>query len=110
MADSSYNPDHVGVVRFLVSQDMQDMVRAVAERIMASAIALAPVGNMEEDEHPGRYIASFGIRVTDRGGARNDRAQAIVYNDSPEAFWVEYGHHGREPYYVLRRAASEVII
>jgi hypothetical protein len=105
---SSYDPDHEGIGRFLRSQDMQDMVRGVAELIRDRAIGLSPVGNPAEDEHAGRYIASWHVRVHDRGGATGDRAEAEVYNDSPEAFWVEFGHRGREPYSVLRRAAYEV--
>jgi hypothetical protein len=89
----------------LRSQFMQDAVRARAEIIKATAIAISPVS--ESDSHPGRYKASFHIMVSSHGGATNDRAEAVVYNDSPEAFYVEFGRYGREPYRVLARAAFQ---
>jgi len=78
----------------------------VAEGIRARAIAIAPVG-FSRDKHPGRYKASFHIRSHSRGGATRDRAEAIVYNDSEEALYVEYGHRGSEPYRILARAAFQ---
>lgn len=104
---SEYNPNHAGIAEFLQSDMMQDMVRGVGEKIMARAISMAPVGSPVDDEHPGRYAASFHMRVRARGGATLDRAEAVVYNDAPEAVWVEFGHRGREPYHTLLRAAME---
>jgi hypothetical protein len=87
------------------------MVEYVAERIRERAQAQSPVGSFADgDEHPGRYLASWHVRSSRFSGATNDRAEAEVYNDSPEAVWVEYGHHGREPYHTLLRAAVEVRI
>lgn len=104
---SDYNPDHAGIAEFLRSEGMQRMVASVADRIKDRAEATAPVGEPFEDKHPGRYKASFHVRVHAHGGATGDRAEAIVYNDSPDAVWVEYGHRGREPYHTLLRAAME---
>jgi len=103
----SYDPDHEGMRRFLNSMGMVNLVEHVAEQIMYRAIAYSPVGDPIMDEHPGRYIASFHVESHRFGGATNDRAEAIVYNDSPEAVYVEYGHRGREPYHVLLRAATD---
>lgn len=107
---SSYNPDHQGVRQFLNSRMMIDTVIMVAERIKARAMAISPIGDPIEDhdKHPGLYISSFHVRSHRYGGATNDRAEAIMYNDASDAFWVEYGHPGREPYHVIRRAAFEV--
>jgi hypothetical protein len=104
MAD--YNPDHAGVARMLQSDMIHGAVLMVAEKIKTYAEAIAPVGN-DDDPHRGRYKASFNIRSTHRGGARNDRAEAVVYNDAPEAFYVEWGQAGREPYHTMLRAAVE---
>lgn len=106
---SDYNPDHTGMAEFLQSGMMQRMVGEVADKIRDRAMAMAPVGNPIDDEHPGRYKASFHVLVHARGGATGDRAEAIVYNDSPEAIWVEFGHQGREPYHILLRAATEAV-
>jgi hypothetical protein len=104
----TYTPDHAGMREFLNSDMLGDMVNRVAEIIRDRAMMMAPIGDPREDTHPGRYMASFHVRVDRFSGATGDRVQATVYNDAPEAFWVEYGHRGREPYYTLRRAATEI--
>jgi len=87
----------------LRSRMMEDTMRLVAEGIRIRAEATSPVD--PKSPHPGRYLASFHIRSHSRGGAKNDRAEAIVYNDSPEAPFVEWGQWGDEPEHVLARAA-----
>jgi hypothetical protein len=101
----TYKPDHAGIGQMLRAPFMEAAMVEHAELIRARAVVLAPVS--ERDDHPGRYKASFRIRSSSRGGATRDRAEAVVYNDSPDAFWVEFGHYGREPYRVLARAAFE---
>jgi hypothetical protein len=105
---TEYNPNHKGMAEFLNSNMLLDLTRRVGDVIMGKAIALAPVGTIAEgDEHPGMYISSFKIRTHRFGGIHRDRAETIVYNDAPDALWVEYGHYGREPYHVMARAARE---
>jgi hypothetical protein len=105
---TDYNPNHKGMREFLNSSAMVKLVGDAAEVIKIRAIALAPVGTIAEgDEHPGLYISSFRIRTHRFGGVNKDRAEAIVYNDAPDAVYVEYGHFGREPYHVMLRAARE---
>ena len=101
----TYRPDHAGIGEMLRADFMEGTMVVYAEGIKAFAEAISPVD--ETGPHPGRYKASFHIRHHNRGGATNDRAEAIVYNDAPEALYVEYGHHGREPYRVLARAAFQ---
>lgn len=100
-----FNPDHAGVGRMLRAPFMERAMRERAELIRARAETMAPVSKDPDDPHRGRYKASFHVRSHSHGGATKDRAEAIVYNDSPEAFWVEFGHRGREPESVLRQAA-----
>jgi len=100
-----YNPDHIGVGRMLRAPFMETAMVKVAERIRARAEAAAPVSHDAKDPHRGRYKASFHVRSHAHGGATHDRAEAIVFNDSPEAYWVEFGHRGREPINILRLAA-----
>jgi hypothetical protein len=104
---SDYNPDHAGMAAFLQSDMLMRVVEHVADGIVAHAIATAPVGDPAEDPHAGRYKASFHVRSHRSGGATNDRVEAVVYNDSPEAVAVEFGHRGAEPYHTLLRAAIE---
>jgi hypothetical protein len=105
---SDYTPNEAGMLEFLNSNMLSDVVRTVAETIRARAMTMSPVGDPATDPHSGRYMASWDVHVDRFSGATGDRVQATVKNFSPEAFWVEYGHRGREPYYVLRRAAAEV--
>lgn len=108
---SEYRRDEVGMREFLRSDMLLGVVLAVAEEIKMDAIATAPVGSLaEHDRHPGEYISSFGIRSHRDGGATHDRVEAIVYNDGADALWVEYGHHGSEPFHTLRNAAFRVVI
>jgi hypothetical protein len=105
---SDYTPDQLGMTEFLNSDMLSDAVRWVAELIKARAITMSPIGDPATDPHAGRYIGSWEVSVERFSGATGDRVQATIKNFSPEAFWVEYGHRGREPFYVLRRAANEV--
>ena|ERR1700751_2790134 len=105
---TEYTPNHVAMEEFLNSEMMLNLTRQVGEAIKGKAIALAPVGTFREgDSHPGLYISSFKIRTHRFGGIHRDRAETIVYNDAPDAVYVEYGHYGREPYHVMLRAARE---
>jgi hypothetical protein len=106
-----FTPDHRGVGEMLRAPFMQaEMIRR-AEIIKARAEAIAPVD--EKGPHPGRYKASFHTKVTSHGGAPGRygelRAEAIVYNDSPEAIYVEFASWGAEPYRTLARAAFQEI-
>lgn len=106
---SDYTPDHQGFGKFLNSDILKRAVEDVAHAIEAHAIAIAPVGP-PTDPHAGRYKASFVVRSHSHGGAKKDRAEAIVSNVAPEALYVEYGSAGAEPYHTLLRAASETRI
>jgi hypothetical protein len=106
---ASFNPDHRGVGNMLQSEFMERTMVRVAEEIKGRAEAMAPVGHSPGDKHPGRYKASFHIRSHRHGGAPGRygarRAEAIVYNDAPEAVFVEYGARSKEGERVLARAA-----
>jgi len=76
-----------------------------ANGIKLRAEILAPVD--EKGPHPGRYKAGFKIRHHSHGGATKDRAEAFVYNDTPEAVFVEFARWGDEPYHTLANAAFQ---
>lgn len=103
----SYTPNEAGMRELLNSEMLMRVAERYADEIMNRAMAMAPVGDPAVDEHPGRYAASFHVRSHHGGGATGDRVEAIVYNDSPEAKYVEFGHRGAEPYHTLLRAALE---
>lgn len=104
----SYTPREAGMIELLNSQMLLRVVERTGQQIMDRAIEMAPVGSPIDDEHAGRYKASFHMESHLLGGATHDRAEAIVYNDSPEAKYVEFGHRGAEPYHTLLRAAMEL--
>jgi hypothetical protein len=85
-----------------------EMVRR-GEKVFDLAVARAPVAH--EGQHPGRYKESFHLEHGAEGmpGAvkLDDRAWCEVYNDAPEALYVEYGDKGAEPYHVLLKALVE---
>jgi hypothetical protein len=103
MSDAEFTLDYRGVGNMLNSDMMKYGMEVIAEEIRLRAMVGAPVS--DDDPHPGRYAASFRVKSGLNGGATHDRAEAVVYNDSPEGFYVEFGHYGREPYHVLARAA-----
>jgi hypothetical protein len=104
-ARATFTPDYRGIGEMLNSEFMRRGMEIFAEEIKIRAEVIAPVYEGRHDPHRGRYKASFHTRSHLNGGIKNDRAEAIVYNDAPEAVFVEFGHRGREPWHVLARAA-----
>jgi hypothetical protein len=99
------------MAEFLNSTMLEGVVVRVAERIRDRAIVLAPIGTvLEGDTHPGEYISSFRVIHHRWGGIHYDRVEAVVSNHAEDAVYVEFGHYGREPYHVLRRAAEGVTL
>jgi hypothetical protein len=79
-------------------------VAAHAEFLAASEIYTGGIVRIR-DHQTGSYLTGFRVRSRRNGGIHHDRIEATVYNESPSAFWVEFGHHGREPYRIMARAA-----
>jgi hypothetical protein len=102
MADFSL--DYEGVGELLRSVEMESEMRRRAEHGMAFAEAIAPVGNPRSDPHSGRYAASFRVTSSRRGGFKHDRASAVIENDSPEAYMVEYGNRNVEKHRILAKS------
>jgi len=104
--DVRWQMDYRGIGYMLNSEMMERGLRVFAEEIKLRAEVIAPAYEGKgHDPTRGRYKMSFHVGSRRWGGTRHDRAEAFVYNDSPEAFWVEYGNRGGEPYHVLARAA-----
>lgn len=80
--------NYAGMGEFLRSPEMQAAMHALAEQFMARAIATAPVD--EKGPHPGRYKRSFRVESGVQH-KKTARAYGKVINDSPEAFFVEFG-------------------
>ena len=115
MGGSTFTPSYQGLGDNVLRADfMVAEMGARAQRVMARAIATAPVySGPGEDEHRGRYKESFSVSTTDHGGWKGNRAAGIVTNDSPESAFVEFGvrpdkhePHGQRAHATLRNALN----
>lgn len=100
--DSSYS----GIGELLNSDLIVDVMRQIAEKAMALAVARAPVG-IEDDSHRGRYKASFEVEVKRHGGVKGDRAEGTLRNFAPEAFYVEKGTSKQRAHHIVLRSMYE---
>jgi len=93
--------DYEGLGQLLRSPEMQAAMHTLAVGFMQRAIATAPVD--EDGPHPGRYKASFRV---ESGVQHNTTARAYgrVINDSPEAFFVEFGTKNNPRHRTLGKA------
>jgi hypothetical protein len=100
--DSSYS----GIGELLNSELILSVMEQIAGRARDRAVALAPVGG-EGDPHPGRYKGGFRVEAHRHGGAKRDRAEAILRNGTPEAFYVEFGTSKQEAHHIVLRSMYE---
>jgi hypothetical protein len=118
-ASNYYMMDRAGMGVLLNSEMLRAPVVSTANRIKDYAQFLAAgliyTGELgfvtteyERRHQTGMYLSSFKVKSQRNGGVHNDRVEAIVYNDAPSAFWVEFGHHGREPFRIMARASFEM--
>jgi hypothetical protein len=106
--ETSFSSSYEGIHEMLNMPEMFALMQSHADKVRALAEASAPVGSpAEPDSHSGRYKAGFHTAVFPDHGAKHDRPEGYVINDTPDAFWVEYGTAGREPYHTLHRAVTE---
>lgn len=101
-----YKPDYAGTRRLMNGPEMQEMLRGVAEEVMARAVSAAPVyeGRPRRGVTPGEYKAAFHVEVRADGGIHKDRAEALVVNDSGHAVLVE----DWDEFHTLRDAVAEL--
>lgn len=109
MTDAIFSTSYQGIHEMLNMPEMYKVLGDHAVKVRTRCEETAPVGlPAEPDAHAGRYKAAFETAVYPHHGARKDRPQGYVINRSPDAFWVEYGHAGREPYHTMYIALLEV--
>lgn len=102
---ASFKMSKSGVGQLLRSAEMQAAMLQRAEKIKGVAESTSPVGAVG-DPHPGEYKAAWGTTSTRRGGVRNDRATATVFNTAGHARFVEYGNEHYDGHHTLLRAAQ----
>jgi hypothetical protein len=107
---SGYRLDPAAFREELLNADwMVALMREHAERGRAWAQENAPVSTEPDDDHPGRYKASFSVESRKHGGVHGDRAEAVLSSDDPAALSIEFGHQSRsgnhvEGHHTLTRA------
>ena len=90
MAQARFKLDKQGVGLLLKSDGMKAVMVERAQRVASRARQIAPTGNAAHDSHPGEYKNSIVVTSTSEGGARKDRAAAMVTAEAPHARFVEY--------------------
>lgn len=95
-----YQPNHRHTGRFLRSQQLYPVVRALTRDITRRARGLAPVGET------GKYVD--GIVAQYHGGWKDGRLVGEVEATAPHSAAVEFGNvaNDHSAHHVLRRAAS----
>lgn len=101
-----FKPSYRGIGQMLCADFMIAEMDRRAHRVLAAAQSFAPVDEDLDDEHRGRYKASFKVTsgIRPGGGGRKRRAFGRVTNDAPEALDVEYGNRNTPRHRVLGRA------
>jgi hypothetical protein len=85
----TFTPNYAGIGDMLRSEAMLGEMLRRAEKIMAVAVATAPISEVDNDGE--YYVDHFKIEGSRHGGPRNDRAEARVVNTHPAAWAIEYG-------------------
>lgn len=98
--ETKFDPSFVGIGRLLRSDMIAEALMARADAVKQRAEELAPVSDDPNNPHAGRYKDSFHTRL----GMKRARVEAVVYNDAPEAIYVEKGTSVQEGRNVLMRA------
>lgn len=105
-----YKADYRGTGQLMNSPEMVEVMRQVAEKGMAYAKSISPVGDPDEDPHPGLYQESFEVTAQAHGGFHGDRAEAQIVNTAEYAAALEWGNGAFPPYshgyHVLARTAA----
>lgn len=102
----TFHASYRGIGEMISSPFMVEAMRARAERAKVYAEVIAPVyEGSSRDDHRGRYKASFSVEAGVRQH-RTRRAYGRLLNDSPEAFFVEYGTKNNPAHHVLLKSTD----
>lgn len=98
-ARAKFRGSYKGIGKILRSAQMEQEMRARAERVQQRAEGLAP-------RETGDYVQHFRVETEIRNG-KTTRAIATVVNDSQHAAYVEWGTSRTPRHRVMGRAAGE---
>lgn len=102
-----FTGSYVGIGQMLVADFMVDEMQRRAGNVLTRCIETAPVyAGPFLDLHRGRYRDSFFIadETIKTAGTGTRRALGRVTNNSPEAFWVEYGTRNNDDHHTMGNA------
>ncbi|MDH6625725.1 hypothetical protein M2271_003536 [Streptomyces sp. LBL] len=109
---SKYHGRYGGIGAMLSRPWLQAPCVAAAEKLQTIAEGRAPVGDPNEDSHPGLYKSSFAVvpitkNVPFRGQPRR-RAGARVLNSARHARILEYGNSLTPRYAIFRKSIDDL--
>lgn len=102
-----FRASYTGIGEMLVAPFMVEEMQRRAGAVLARCIETAPVyAGPFLDLHRGRYKESFHLapETVKVAGTGTRRALGRVINDSPEAYWVEYGTRNNDAHHTMRNA------
>lgn len=102
-----FTGSYKGIGEMLVAGFMIDEMQRRAGVVLARCVETAPVyAGPFLDVTRGRYKASFALadETIKTSGRGTRRALGRVINDSPEAFWVEFGTRNNDAHHTMRNA------
>lgn len=110
---SKYTGRYTGIGALFTKPGIQRKCRDAAVQMKTVAEGSSPVGDPEEDRHPGLYARSFDVvpiykNVPFRGKPKM-RAGARLINTAAHAWRVEHGD-GRVPRYATLQRAMEAVV
>jgi hypothetical protein len=107
---ATYKSSFEGIGMLLRSDGMLEAMAKKGEKVRILAedhAAVSPLGSVLSPS--GAYKKSFKISLRKDGGVRGDRAEAMVYSDSPVAEYVEKGTRTMRGEHTLLRALFEAL-
>jgi hypothetical protein len=109
---SKYRGRYVGIGSMLRRPWLQRPCLEAAETLQSEAQNVSPVGDPEEDRHPGLYRASFEVQPITKSvkfrGRPSQRHGARLVNKASHAWRVEHGD-GRVPRYAPLQKAIDAV-
>jgi hypothetical protein len=109
---SKYTGNFRGIGKIFMKPGVQRACRTAAVELKSISEGAAPVGDPEEDRHPGLYARSFDVVPIVKNvrfkGRPKLRAGARLINTAPHAWRVEKGD-GRVPRYAIMQRAIDTM-
>lgn len=104
MSSATFRASYAGIGAMLRAPWMLENMVERAEIVARYAQETAPVGAGTPNDPAGGYRSGFKVVPVVRGGAKRNRAEALVVNDDSAAVHVEYGSAANPGRHTLLKA------